>query len=316
MQIRLLLAVASLFVVLAASTHAQPLLAPLLKSAAPPALSPPALTTPLAQPLNLQAPNVGALESTQAKSEPFWMYYSLRLQQANVTELNAALATGNYPALSGLAFGVDYGFRHWFGDVLMDVGMGFGFSGSHQSGSSSQNGLRSTLAHFTAGGDVGYRVWQADGFSLYPTLGVRGELQSLQLTERSQSRASVPALGAWNTASVQQTTERTLRLSSADLVPVLGLGAEYRFTMLGTTRRCGCDGTRTLVERDAIVFVHASYMTGGVISRGEGAGWNMESTRVPELPNAFSQGVSVRVGFGFSLNNLRSFTPSSVPTIE
>jgi hypothetical protein len=315
MHIRLLLTIVSLCVVLAATTNAQSLLAPLLTSAAPPALSPPALTAPLVQPPNLQTPSVGALESTQAKSEPFWMHYSLRLQQANVTELNAALATGNYPALSGLAFGVDYGFRHWFGDVLMDVGMGFGFSGSHSSGSLSQDGVRSTLAYFTAGGDVGYRVWQADGFSLYPTLGIRGELQSLQLTERSQSRASVPALGSWNTASVQQTTERTLRLSSADIIPVLGLGAEYRFTMLDT-RRCGCDGTRKLIERDAVVFVHASYMMGGIISRGDGAGWNMESVRVPELPNAFSQGVSVRVGFGFSLNNLRSFTPSSMPTIE
>jgi hypothetical protein len=295
-------------------------------------------------PIPLSLPPVGAQSTISAFTKgttvestevPTWLYVGFRLQDANVHALNEALRSASspvrhYPALSSVSFGLDYGMRHWFGNILMDGTFGFAFAGGWSPASSgrqsSDNGRQSSLVSITLGTDVGYRVWSDGRFSVYPTLGIRGELQSLSFTERSefqsntalhntsaqgsttQSNASGQAMsGNWSAAlaSVKQTTTHRISLISSNVIPVIGIGAEYGFTWIDR-KRCGCGEQSVVVERerDGVLFVHVGYMTGGILRDRSMNEWQHEGQRITDLPNAFSQGLTVRIGLGYNIARL------------
>jgi hypothetical protein len=273
---------------------------------------------PVAVPSSL-APDKLLPDKLSPPSNPTWFSFGLRLQNANVQALNEALQApsspvSQYPALNTAAFGVEYGVRHWFGDALVDGMLGLAFSSGRSptasssqpsSSQSSDNGLRSSLVSATIGAEFGYRVWSQDRLSVYPTLGLRGELQSLSFTDRSQTQSNAGSQQlstTWSSVSTKQTTTRTLSLTSGNIIPVVGVGAEYSFTWT-QHKRCACSGEVTSFERDGVVFVHVGYMTGGLLQGAPVATWNNEGQTITDLPSAFSQGVAVRVGFGFNLSS-------------
>lgn len=268
-----------------------------------------------AQVASLPASEISSAHTDKTSSPTHW-YFGMRLQNANVQALNDALQaasspTSQYPRLGTVAFGMDYGVRHWFGNTLVDGTLGLAFAGGRapnaSSAQSSENGVRSSLVSITLGGDFGYRVWSHKNLSLYPTLGFRGEMQSLSFTERSQTPTASSAQQIstnWSSVSTKQTTTRTLSMASGNIIPVVGVGAEYNFTWTAR-KRCGCDGQSGRVERDGVVFVHLGYMTGGLLRGVPVATWNNEGQSITDLPNAFSQGVTLRVGFGFDISRPR-----------
>jgi hypothetical protein len=217
----------------------------------------------------------------------FWGYTPL-----NSAKFNAVMEKNGYAPVGDWVYSVGLGRSYTWNNFYVGV---YGYVGVTFNSAPANSRTRSTMLSFGIDEYFGYVVAQNETFRLYPHIGLHLNWRSFNASDRSNGiDVSALQLGA-----APPQTFNGLTLTGLDLGASIGIGGDVRIPLPGFYKM---EGAETVYRQDLIIGLQLGYMLD--LFPGISSMWQMNGTRVNNLPSVSGQGFTARLTFTSDIHAL------------